>query len=106
MSEGGHLEITAERRNNDYISVIFVDNSRGIPEKDLKRVFEPFFYTKTGDSGTGLGLAITYALVKEIGGDISIESQLGRGNRFKIQVPLKMPDQIRKDFYEFRDSNE
>jgi signal transduction histidine kinase len=94
MSEGGHLEITAERRNNDYISVIFVDNSRGIPEKDLKRIFEPFFYTKTGESGTGLGLAITYALLKEIGGDISIESQLGRGNRFKIQVPLKMPDKI------------
>ena len=94
MNEGGHLEITAERRNNDYISVTFVDNSRGIPEKDLKRVFEPFFYTKTGESGTGLGLAITYALLKEIGGDISIESQLGRGNRFKIQVPLKMPDQI------------
>ena len=94
MSEGGHLEITAERRNNDYISVTFVDNSRGIPEKDLKRVFEPFFYTKTGESGTGLGLAITYALLKEIGGDISIESQLGRGNRFKIQVPLKMPGQI------------
>ena len=94
MSEGGHLEITTERRNNDYISVIFVDNSRGIPEKDLKRIFEPFFYTKTGETGTGLGLAITYALLKEIGGDISIESQLGRGNRFKIQIPLKMPDQI------------
>ena len=89
MSEGGHLEVMAGLVDTDYIEVAFADNSRGIPANDLKRVFEPFFYTETGESGTGLGLAITYALVKEIGGDISVQSRLGMGTQFNIRLPFK-----------------
>lgn len=89
MSEGGHVAITAERMDGDFISITFSDNSRGIPEEDLVRIFEPFFYTRTGESGTGLGLAITYALVQEIGGDISVRSQLGQGTSFNIRLPFK-----------------
>jgi two-component system, NtrC family, sensor kinase len=94
MSEGGHIAITAGRANDDSIAITFSDNSRGIPEKDLARVFEPFFYTPAGESGTGLGLAITYALVQEIGGDISVQSRIGQGTRFNIQLPFK---EIRKN---------
>jgi len=94
MSEGGHIAIMAGRANDDSIAITFSDNSRGIPEKDLARVFEPFFYTPTGESGTGLGLAITYALVQEIGGDISVQSRIGQGTRFNIQLPFK---EIRKN---------
>jgi len=96
MSEGGYLEVTAGLVDTDYIQVAFADNSRGIPEKDLKRVFEPFFYTPTGESGTGLGLAITYALVKEIGGDISVQSRLGMGTQFNIRLPFKALDENQK----------
>ena len=45
----------------------------------------------------GVGLAVTYALVQEIGGQISVQSELGRGTRFKIRLPLKMPQQDQKD---------
>jgi signal transduction histidine kinase len=92
MGDGGHLEITATRKDKDFISVAFTDNSRGIPESDLKHIFEPFYYAKTGHSGTGLGLAVTYALVQEIGGTISVQSQPGHGTCFDISVPLKMPE--------------
>ena len=91
MSDGGHLEIAATRKNEDYVSVAFTDNSRGIPESDLKHIFEPFYYAKTGHSGTGLGLAVTYALVQEIGGTISVQSRPGRETCFDISIPLVMP---------------
>ena len=91
MSDGGHLEIKAMRKNEDYISVAFTDNGRGIPESDLKRIFEPFYYAKTGHSGTGLGLAVTYALVQEIGGTISVQSRPGRETCFDISIPLVRP---------------
>ena len=91
MNDGGHLEITAARKNEDYISVAFTDNGRGIPESDLKNIFEPFYYAKTGHSGTGLGLAATHALVQEIGGTISVQSRPGQETCFDISIPLVMP---------------
>jgi len=92
MNDGGHLEITATRRNEDYISVAFTDNGRGIPESDLKHIFEPFYYAKTGHSGTGLGLAVTHALVQEIGGRISVQSRPGQETVFEISIPLVRPE--------------
>jgi signal transduction histidine kinase len=97
MNEGGQFEVVAEREGQDFISVTFTDNSRGIPGADLKRVFDPFFITNSGESGTGLGLAITYALVQEIGGSISVQSQLGKGTRFDIRLPLKMNKKRQSD---------
>jgi len=91
MNDGGHLEIKAEREDTDFVSITFSNSGPSIPEADLKHVFEPFFYSRTGESGTGLGLAVTYVLVKEIGGQISVQSELGTGTRFNIRLPLKMP---------------
>jgi signal transduction histidine kinase len=69
------------------------DNGCGISMADQKRIFEPFFSTKTGRGGTGLGLSITYGLVQEIGGRIEVESALGRGTDFSVYLPLELkPD--------------
>ena len=92
MSDGGHLEIRAMRKSEDYISVSFTDNGRGIPEADLKHIFEPFYYAKTGHSGTGLGLAVTHALVQEIGGEISVQSRPGQETCFDMSIPLVRPE--------------
>jgi signal transduction histidine kinase len=91
MNDGGHLEITATCKDDKYVSVAFTDNGRGIPESDLKHIFEPFYYSKTGHSGTGLGLSVTYALVQEIGGTISVHSRPGQETCFDVGIPLKMP---------------
>jgi signal transduction histidine kinase len=91
MKDGGHLDIAAVQENEKFITISFADNGPGIPQSDLKHVFDPFFYSKTGHDGTGVGLSVTYALVQEIGGTISVQSQLGRGTTFKIDIPLVMP---------------
>jgi signal transduction histidine kinase len=89
IEDGGNLTFEAVRISKDFIRVSVIDDGCGIPPEDLKRVFEPFFSTRTKKGGTGLGLSITYGLVQEIGGSIEVESQVDRGTRFDIVLPLK-----------------
>ncbi|TFG40821.1 MAG: sensor histidine kinase, partial [Syntrophobacterales bacterium] len=65
MDDGGRLAITVGQPETDFISATVADTGCGISESDLKRIFEPFFSTKTGKGGTGLGLSITYGLIQE-----------------------------------------
>ncbi len=74
------------------IQVIIQDSGHGISEKNLAHIFEPFFTTKETGKGTGLGLSITYGLVKEMGGNITVNSQLGRGTAFTISLPMSKDD--------------
>ena len=101
MKDGGRLEIEAKCEDTDFVSITFSDSGPGIAETDLKHVFEPFFYSRTGEGKMGLDLAVTYALVQEIGGQISVQSELGRGTRFNIRLPLKMPPKDQKDAGEY-----
>ncbi len=61
------------------------DNGIGIPENHLKKIFDPLFSTKK--DGTGLGLAITYEIIKDHGGNIKVESEVGKGTKFIIELP-------------------
>ncbi len=83
--------LQAVQKNKNFIAVSFTDNGPGIPQSDLKHVFDPFFYSKTGHDGTGVGLSVTYALVQELGGAISVQSRQGKGTTFKVDIPLVMP---------------
>ena len=91
MGDGGRLDIIIARKGTTHIAVTVVDTGHGIPEADLKRVFEPFFSTRQGHGGTGLGLSVTYGMVSEMGGEIAVNSQINRGTRFMVTVPLKSP---------------
>lgn len=88
MQDGGHLEVAVKRVKEDSVAVTVTDDGCGIPKADLERVFEPFFSTKTGKGGTGLGLSITSGLVQELGGDIRVESEVGKGTRFTVLLPI------------------
>jgi signal transduction histidine kinase len=96
MNEGGHLDIKAQWQDKDNIAVILSDNGPGLPENDLKGIFEPFSNFATNTGSANLSLAITYALVQQIGGDIGIDSRLGIGTRFDIRIPAKLPESIAK----------
>ncbi len=67
------------------------DSGQGIAPEALERVFDPFFTTKEVGSGTGLGLAISHRIVTALGGDIEVDSERGRGSRFRVLLPAAQP---------------
>jgi C4-dicarboxylate-specific signal transduction histidine kinase len=75
-------------RDEDWIRIAFADTGPGIPADVAPRIFDPFFTTKEVGAGTGLGLSITYSILKEYGGDITVESRRGKGAKFVIELPV------------------
>ncbi len=67
--------------------ILVFDNGRGIKQKDLEKIFDPFFTTKKQDKGTGLGLSISYGFIKDILGDIIVESEEGEFTKFEVKIP-------------------
>ena len=63
------------------------DSGCGIPLDTIDQIWDPFFTTKNAGQGIGLGLAITYNIIKRLGGDISVESQIGKGSKFTVRMP-------------------
>ena len=72
--------------NTDSVYVCVTDNGAGIPEDQLKTIFNAFESTK-GARGTGLGLAVSQKILREHGGDITVETEVGRGSQFLLTWP-------------------
>ncbi|MFQ5874888.1 MAG: sensor histidine kinase [Dehalococcoidia bacterium] len=90
-AHGRGLLTIKTKRVNDNIKIAFADDGPGISKQNLKRVFDPFFTTKEVGKGTGLGLSICYGLIKENGGSIYGQSQLGKGTTIVIELPVAQP---------------
>jgi two-component system NtrC family sensor kinase len=86
-NKGGTIGITS-KIDDDKVVVDVTDDGPGIPQANLSRVFEPFFSTKPVGQGTGLGLSICYGIIKRLGGDILVDSELGAGTTFHVYFPL------------------
>jgi two-component system NtrC family sensor kinase len=90
MEQRGEITVrTALHEGGALIEVS--DTGSGIPAEHLDRIFEPFFTTKPVGQGTGLGLSLSYGIVRDHGGWIKAESELGRGTQFRIWLPLHQP---------------
>ncbi len=74
------------------VELTFRDFGIGIKDENLKKIFEPFFTTKEIGKGTGLGLSVSYGIVKEHGGEISVQSEVGVGSTFTIVLPVQKPE--------------
>lgn len=89
----GHMLLSAKKRDEDTIEIIFSDDGTGIPATILRRVFEPFFTTKLGKGGSGLGMHLAHTVITQIfGGKIEIHSLPGEGTSIHMLVPLVAPD--------------
>ena len=64
------------------------DTGPGIPKEDLPRLFDPFFTTKPVGKGTGLGLSICYGIIKRMGGEIRVDTLIGKGSTFRVTIPV------------------
>ena len=87
---GGQIDIST-RLEKKYILVVVEDNGPGIPEANIDRIFDPFYTTKPVGKGTGLGLSICFGITKRMGGEIKVDSSVGKGTRFEIRLPLGKP---------------
>jgi signal transduction histidine kinase len=65
------------------------DDGKGIEEKELNKIFDPFYSTKPVGEGTGLGLSISYGIVEKHNGLILVESEAGKGTTFTIKIPAE-----------------
>ena len=86
MPNGGLLRVESGCAGG-WVHVRVSDTGPGIPPEELSRMFTPFHTTKSLERGTGLGLPISLALAKSLGGDIGVESSLGRGSSFTVRFP-------------------
>ena len=87
VADNGHLNIKAKAAEG-FAMLHFIDDGCGMDTPTQIKVFEPFFTTKEQGVGTGLGLSISHGIIKKHGGLISVNSELGQGTEFIIQLPL------------------
>ncbi len=93
MPDGGILRIKLSNSpDREFVALQFEDTGVGIPKQHLRDIFDPFFTSKKAAKGTGLGLSVSLGIVQRHGGDIRVESELGKGTTFTVLLPVaKVP---------------
>jgi two-component system NtrC family sensor kinase len=90
VEDGGNITISTQKNETEpgSVEVAISDDGRGIYPDDQKHIFDPF-YSRGKEQGTGLGLSISYGIVAKCGGDIRVESKVGKGSTFTVVLPQK-----------------
>lgn len=97
MPQGGDLTVNVgQDAKNGYLVIHIKDTGAGISKEDLLHIFDPFFTTK-GTKGTGLGLSVSYGIIRQHNGDITVESEEGRGTTFILKIPIYQPKEKEED---------
>lgn len=89
VSEKEHGDVWITIKKDDKNAFIEIeDNGKGMSEETKSKIFNPFFTTKPVGQGTGLGLSISYKVIKNHNGNIEVKSEVGKGTKFIITLPL------------------
>ena len=88
MPGGGTLTVTV-RSDHGSLVIAVQDTGVGMSGEVLDQLFNPFFTTKDVGEGTGLGLSVVHGIVTAHGGTIDVESEVGRGSRFTVRLPIR-----------------
>ena len=88
LKPGGRLTVSGKLLQTKFILEV-KDTGVGIPEESLGKIFDPFFTTKSFDKGSGLGLFVVHKIIDELGGRIDVKSEVGKGSRFTVQLPIR-----------------
>jgi two-component system NtrC family sensor kinase len=88
VEDGGRVEIKSWKESSEMVAISIADNGSGMSSETMNQIFEPFFTTKK-HFGTGLGLSITYGIIKKLGGEIKVWSQVDAGSQFTIYLPKR-----------------
>ena len=91
MPQGGTLTIRTRNGPTGMVTIEVQDIGHGMSHEDQSKLFTPFFTTKPFGKGTGLGLAIAYGIIKMHRGQINVQSQVGKGTTFIVNLPIKLP---------------
>ena len=90
IEENGMVSVSScQTKESKQVEIIVEDNGPGIPPEQLDKIFDPFFTTKEPGKGTGLGLSLSYGIIQDHGGDIHVKSEIGKGTRFTITLPIQ-----------------
>jgi two-component system NtrC family sensor kinase len=81
------------RRSEGYVAVTVEDTGSGIPQDQIGHIFEPFFTTKEVGQGTGLGLSQVFGFAKQSGGEVMVDSEVGKGSKFTLYLPRVASDE-------------
>jgi signal transduction histidine kinase len=88
-ASANEIRVTTKMADSaDHVVIEISDTGMGIPKEILPRIFDPFFTTKAVGVGTGLGLALCHRMVTDLGGEITVESEVGKGTRFRVTLPI------------------
>jgi C4-dicarboxylate-specific signal transduction histidine kinase len=89
IDQTGTIKITTGfNQEAGQLLVKITDSGHGIDKQNLSRIFDPFFTTKPTGKGTGLGLSVSYGIIKNHGGEIAVESEIGKGSTFTMTLPV------------------
>ncbi|UCB45028.1 MAG: cache domain-containing protein [Spirochaetota bacterium] len=91
------MGISTNKAELKSIEIVISDNGCGIPTDNLDKLFDPFFTTKETGNGTGLGLAVSFGIIERHGGNIRVQSEVGKGSTFTICLPMEHFDEKTKN---------